>query len=209
MKLALKIIGLITLFAAIGWFNFAMKEPQNIAEAEVPLTALSQNETSMQTVTDFTDISDEAERWRGVDDTVMGGVSEGEFYVTQQDTGVFRGTLSLENNGGFSSARRASGDYDFSNASELSLRVKGDGRRYQVRVQTADAEDISYRATFATAGEWQVVDVSFSEFEPVFRGRIVSDAPPLNAAAIEQIGFLIADKKEGEFKLEVDWIRAE
>lgn len=221
MKVALKILAAIALFAALGWFNFAMKSSQNaVAEAEknpeaiaqtkdMNLTQVNPSEFEPYTVTDFTNSEAERDRWRNIDDTVMGGISQGTISFTEQNTAIFSGTLSLENNGGFSSVRRNVRDIDLSQATGLSLRVKGDGRRYQLRVQTADADNISYRAEFeTTAGEWQQVQFPFSAFEPVFRGRIVSDAPTLNPTAIERVGFLIADKKEGEFQLEIDWIQA-
>ena len=214
MKVALKSLVAIALFSALGWFNFAMKSPQNaVAEAEKNPDAIAQtqniNSTQMNTVTDFTNSADERDRWRNVNDNVMGGISQGTINFTEQNTAIFSGTLSLENNGGFSSVRRDAEDVDLSEATGLSLRVKGDGRRYQLRVQTADADNISYRAEFeTTVGEWQQVQFLFSDFEPVFRGRIVSNAPALNSTAVEQVGFLIADKKDGEFQLEVDWIRA-
>ncbi len=216
MKLAFKILAVITLFALLGWFNFALKTlPRAIAEADInPMdmnpTKQEQGEARSQTVTDFMNVADERDRWRSVDDNVMGGISQGAFAVTEQGTGIFKGSLSLENNGGFSSARRASGDYDFSAASGLSLRVKGDGRRYQLRVHTTDADNITYRAEFeTTVGTWQTLQFPFAAFEPVFRGRIVADAPTLNPTAIGQVGFLIADKTSGEFRLEIDWIHTD
>ena len=45
-------------------------------------------------------------------------------------------------------------------------------------------------------------------FVPTFRGRILRDVPPIDPGAIRQLGFLIADKVEGPFRLEVDWIKA-
>lgn len=223
MKLGLKILGVIVLFSVLGGFNLVMNASRNpsgnpsrnyTAGAETFLIEGVQKEmtqaVSSQVVTDFSNFEQERDRWRGVDDTVMGGVSQGDFAVTEQGIGLFSGVLSLENNGGFSSVRRASDDVDFSAASGLSLRVRGDGRRYQLRLQTADAEGISYRSEFeTTADEWQIVQVPFDSFEPVFRGRIVADAPPLNSAAIEQVGFLIADQKSGAFELEVDWIQSD
>ncbi|MFK8182420.1 MAG: CIA30 family protein [Phormidesmis sp.] len=163
-----------------------------------------------RTITHFSQESEEASRWRNVDDNVMGGISQGELSITTQGTGWFKGTLSLENNGGFSSVRRDTSDYDFSNISSVITRVKGDGRRYQLRIQTRDADSVTYRAIFeTTADEWQTVSVDVEAFEPVFRGRVIESAPSLNAEGIYQIGFLIADKKSGDFSLEVDWIGVE
>ena len=43
--------------------------------------------------------------WQVVDDVVMGGLSSGTFSINQQGNGIFKGAVSLENNGGFSSVR--------------------------------------------------------------------------------------------------------
>lgn len=49
--------------------------------------------------------ADAAKEWMNVNDGVVGGVSEGEFKITEQKTLEFVGKLSLENNGGFASVR--------------------------------------------------------------------------------------------------------
>ena len=43
--------------------------------------------------------------WVVVDDVVMGGRSSGNFELDKEGNGVFYGSISLENNGGFSSLR--------------------------------------------------------------------------------------------------------
>jgi hypothetical protein len=43
--------------------------------------------------------------WRIVDDVVMGGRSDGRFYIGDEGHAVFNGIVSLENNGGFSLVR--------------------------------------------------------------------------------------------------------
>ncbi len=40
-------------------------------------------------------------KWRIIDDGVMGGISSGNFKIDSDGNGVFYGTVSLENNGGF------------------------------------------------------------------------------------------------------------
>ena len=162
----------------------------------------------MPVVTEFSN-AEEADLWRSVDDEVMGGVSQSTFSITEQDTGVFSGELSLENNGGFASVRRNVEAIDFESAEAIALRVKGDGRPYQLRLQTETTNDsISYRATFeTTADEWIEVRIPLAETEPVFRGRVIADAPKLTPSEIKQIGFLLADKQPGAFRLEVDKIQ--
>jgi hypothetical protein len=148
--------------------------------------------------------------WRAINDGVMGGLSQSGMSVTESGIGVFAGHVSLENNGGFASVRTSLGDTDLSAFSGLALRVKGDGRRYRLRLRTDNRFDgVAYQATFETSREgWQVVELPFDAFLPTYRGRTLRDVPPLNTAAIYQLGFMIADKQEGRFRLEIDWVRA-
>lgn len=204
MKTAVTIVGTLIL-TAILWFSVLATEPQQVTPT-APQTTMTE-----QIITDFTSTQTEAARWRSVDDDVMGGISQGELSVTAESTGLFSGETSLENNGGFSSVRCAVDSSAFANAKALTLRVRGDGRQYQLRLKTDDSNSsISYRATFDTRPEeWITVRIPVEAFEPVFRGRVVSDAPALALGQIQQMGFLIADKKSGEFRLETDWIRVE
>ena len=149
-------------------------------------------------------------RWTSVNDVVMGGVSDSLMQVSEDGTGVFAGHLSLENNGGFASVRAPLPENDFTGYDGIVLRVKGDGRRYSFRVRTDMLFDgVVYRQEFdAPEGERVDVELPFSDFKPSFRGRIVPDAPPLDPSRIFQIGFLISEKQEGSFRLEIERIDA-
>lgn len=146
-----------------------------------------------------------ARRWVVVNDGVMGGVSTGRLRVLDDGTSVFSGRLSLENNGGFASVRCVLDAMDLRGYAGIRIRVRGDGRRYQLRLRTDDAMDgVAYRAEFDTLeDEWTTVEVPFSAFEPSFRGRIL-DGPPLDLESVAQIGILLADKQPGPFWLEIN-----
>ena len=45
------------------------------------------------------------------------------------------------------------------------------------------------------------------ELQATSFGRPVKDAGPVEASKVNSIGFLLADKKAGPFKLEVEWIK--
>lgn len=145
------------------------------------------------------------ESWVAVNDGVMGGVSSGRMVET--GAGLrFEGELSLENNGGFASVRHLV-EEDLGGTDTVRLQVRGDGRTYQVRLrQDGRFDGVAWRAEFDTTGEWQTVELRYSEFEPVFRGRKVPQAGPVIASMIRQIGFLLADKTPGAFQLEVQSI---
>ena len=89
-------------------------------------------------------------------------------------------------------------------ATGLRLKVRGDGRVYQVRLRQDDRFDgIAWRAELPASTQWQTVTLDFKDFEPVFRGRRVIDAGPVVPAKIRQIGFMVADKTAGPFRLEI------
>ena len=148
--------------------------------------------------------------WRIVNDGVMGGLSQSEIVLSESNTAIFQGTVSLENNGGFSSIRTSPRFYKLDGYRGIILRLKGDGKKYQFRLRMNDRFDgISYRYHFKTdINRWVIIRVPFNECVPVFRGRTLYDVEPITPKKIQQIGFLISDKQAGPFKLEIDWIKA-
>jgi uncharacterized surface protein with fasciclin (FAS1) repeats len=89
--------------------------------------------------------------------------------------------------------------------------VRGDGRTYQCDIRSSRLRLMAggYQRVFATkAGEWTEVEIPFSECVANSFGQRVRNAPPLDPASIESVGITLADKKEGPFAIEVDWIRA-
>ena len=154
------------------------------------------------------DFAAETETWPSIDDGVMGGLSASAMVI---DDGVasFRGEVSFANNGGFASVRSRPQPRDLSACAGLVLKVRGDGRRYGLRLRTDAAFDgVSYQAELQPpAGAWVEVALPFSAFEPVFRGRRVADHPPIDPARITTFGLIIA-RQEGAFRLDLAWIRA-
>ncbi len=138
----------------------------------------------------------------------MGGISRSTLELHPDGYALFRGTVSLENNGGFASVRtRAQTPVDLSGFEGLSVHVLGDGKMYSLRLRTVKNGRLtrySYEARFATtAGEWETHELAYSDFKPVFRGNAVRGNPDLNADAILEIGFMIQDGQEGPFRLGV------
>lgn len=158
-----------------------------------------------KTIVDF---GPESDPWRNVDDSVMGGVSSSRMRV-EDNTAVFEGELSLENNGGFASVRSDVLEQDLEGFGGVRMRVKGDGQKYQLRIRVGQAFDgPSHQMTFETQkDDWIEVELPFSSFFAAYRGRQLPDHPPIDAAKITTMGFLIADKQEGNFRLEIDWLQ--
>ncbi|MFW5791676.1 MAG: CIA30 family protein, partial [Desulfohalobiaceae bacterium] len=150
-------------------------------------------ETAVRSLVDF-DQAGAVDSWRVVNDGVMGGRSRSEITLTDQGTALFQGTVSLENSGGFASAFSDIQPPPLEDQAGLAVRVRGDGKTYQLRVRTDERPDrVSYSHSFSTrAGAWVTVRAEWSEFVPVFRGRIVPDAPKLAPSRIRRVGFLIS-----------------
>jgi hypothetical protein len=148
--------------------------------------------------------------WEVVNDDVMGGVSTSQFQVLTNGCAVFSGTVRLENNGGFASVRSAPVRKNLTGLTAFVLWVRGDGRRYKFSARTGARFDTPlYQCSFTTRqGEWEEHRLAFSDFVPTFRGRVLTDVPPLNPAKVNSVGFLISDKQAGPFRLEIGWIKA-
>ena len=150
-------------------------------------------------------------RWQIVNDGVMGGLSTSRLEVASEGIATFKGTLSLENNGGFASVRSEGTRIDLTDCVALVVRVKGDGRKYQLRVRDRSGWRVpDYRAEFQTkAGEWEEHRLPLADFAAGWRGRDLPDAPPINRGAVQELAFFISDKKPGTFSLAIDWIAAQ
>ena len=154
--------------------------------------------------------SDEAMKsWTSVNDGVMGGVSKGGFKRSEQGTMVFSGELSLANNGGFASVRMKETELGLAGTNSLVVKAKGDGRTYWVDMRFADQMGASsYRAFLpTTAGEWKETRLPFADFKLQAFGRELP-LKPINPESIASVGFTLADKKEGPFALEVEYVKA-
>ena len=164
----------------------------------------TQEEESM-TIIDFSrgDVT-----WPNINDGVMGGVSSGGMSAGD-GYATFRGTVSFENNGGFSSVRSPAVVHDLSTFEGLVLRVRGDGKRYGFRLKTdASFDGVSYQVEIEPpAGEWTEISLPFTDFIPVYRGRVVRDHPPLDPSRIATFGLIIS-RQEGPFRMDLQFIKA-
>ncbi len=148
-----------------------------------------------------TDIQD----WNVIDDVVMGGISSSQFKLNPDGFGVFKGHVSLANNGGFSSVRYQFKKTEVTKYTKIKIRLKGDGKDYQFRVKDNSSNYYSYIATFSTTNEWQDVEIDLKDMYPSFRGRRLN-APNFSHEYIEQIVFLIGNKKDENFEIIIDTI---
>lgn len=143
--------------------------------------------------------------WQAIDDRVMGGASLSRLRHDPEGYAVFEGEVSFDNGGGFASSRNAQFVIEPPDGRALVLEVRGDGKRYKLNLRTDDGFDgINYQTAFQPpAGEWSIITLPLADFAPTFRGRVLADAPPLDAPKVRQIGLMIGDRQQGVFALAV------
>jgi uncharacterized protein YbjT (DUF2867 family) len=171
---------------------------------------------------DFTNPSAELKDiWGPVDDVVMGGVSASNIQLVE-NTALFAGNVSTANSGGFASVRTKNFEplFNLSGYEGVKLRVKGDGQRYKVFLRTDTKWDgIGYGYSFDTvANTWIDIYIPFRDLIPVFRAKVVKDAPPIEQSRIcsfqlmlskfEYDGALNPKFSPGGFALQLESIKA-
>lgn len=147
-------------------------------------------------------------KWRIVNDGVMGGLSSSKVNV-QDDKIIFSGNVSLENNGGFASLRSPVKDYNFENFSGIEIKIKGDGKRYSISMkETTYFSGYFYTSTFETKkDEWITIRIPFEQFELYYFGQETKSSKKLPLNKIKEISLLIGDKQAGNFTAEIDCIK--
>ncbi|WP_346882804.1 CIA30 family protein [uncultured Algibacter sp.] len=143
--------------------------------------------------------------WNIVDDVVMGGRSNGNFNINSAGYGEFHGKVSLENNGGFSMVQYKFNTKQVETFSKICLHIRGDRKHYQFRVKNNISDRHSYIVSFETTGDWQTINIPFSDLYPAYRGNTL-DMKNYPGKTLDMIAFLIGNKKAEAFKLEIDSI---
>ena len=167
----------------------------------LPFAATSADDVSKSLLTQFDDLPGDLQ-WNVVNDNVMGGRSRGGYTI--QD-GILRFTGATNTRGGgFSSLRTSRAQLPFTSDTDgIAMRMKGDFRTYIFRVETRGG--YTYWADVPTRSDWQDVAIPFENFTLRWRGY-QRRGPALKPENIDSLGLMLYDKRDGPFRLEVDWI---
>eukprot|EP00268_Persea_americana_P008023 TRINITY_DN13081_c0_g2_i6.p1 TRINITY_DN13081_c0_g2~~TRINITY_DN13081_c0_g2_i6.p1 ORF type:complete len:213 (+),score=39.97 TRINITY_DN13081_c0_g2_i6:697-1335(+) len=149
--------------------------------------------------------------------------------------GIFSGNLSLDltegsrwkmNRSGFCGMRskKFDGFIDLDAYDTLSLKLKGDGRCYISTIYTenwvnspAQEEDNSWQAfVFVPKDNWYIAKIPLDRYLPTWRGNVIDAKMEMNPSRIVGMslsvnaggGFPGAKSGPGDFRLEIDWIKA-
>jgi len=155
------------------------------------------------------------------------GFSKCDLKISPQGYGLFSGTLCSRvpkngriQNSGYCNilAKRVTKSfqrdsyYDWSTYTHLNMRFRGDGRSYLINIHVSGQFDIMWNDVFTfllyTRGGpyWQTTRIPFSKFFFASKGRIQDKQAPLPLTRISNFGITVADKADGPFQLEIDYI---
>ena len=158
-----------------------------------------------QTLIDFPN-QPSFKNWQIVNDDVMGGISNSKMYLNEENMAVFEGRVSLENYGGFCSVRHDLEKIPTEGKTTLVLKLKGDGKNYQLRIKANRRDYASYVKEFSTTGQWQEVRIALKDMYPSFRGRRLNRSN-FEGDYFSQLSLLIGNKKAERFSLEIESIQ--
>ncbi len=147
--------------------------------------------------------------WYVVLDGVMGGRSGGTVTETAESI-IFKGNISLENNGGFASYRSPYGSYDLSSFKDVHVRYKSTGQNFALTLANYRRfYEPNFKASLpVTNGEWKEVVLPLSNFKKYRLGRLLSGTLSQEELAnVIRLGLISNDKKASDFVIEIDYIR--
>lgn len=153
----------------------------------------------------------------------------------QTSTGVFSGNLSLDlsegskwniSRSGFCGMRskKFDGFIDLDSYDSVAMKLRGDGRCYISTIYTENwvnspgqQEDNSWQAfIFVPKDDWYVAKIPLARYLPTWRGNIIDAQMEMNPSRV--LGMSLSVNAEGglpggksgpgDFKVEIDWIKA-
>ena len=173
--------------------------PQIMPEPKTPM--LVQNTCEV-----FDDLTNANQRrWQVVNDNVMGGRSDGDFKIINNQMEL-AGSINL-NGGGFTSVRAPLPNNYLDEFKSIKVRAKTDKRGYAITFREQNRQRLSHRLAldFKGDGEFKTAEILFTDLEPAYFGRTVR-AEGFNPAEAREMGFILSDGQSGPYALLIDEI---
>ncbi len=147
--------------------------------------------------------------WNVVNDGVMGGLSKGIKQLTTNSM-LFKGKVSLDNNGGFSSLRYSFSDRNLSKCNEIELRYRSSGIALAFTIAVSRRWYIpNYKIRLnKTSSEWITTTIKLTDLRKHYIGRPLNETlQKERLKEVMRIGFITDEKKYGNFEFEIDYIK--
>ena len=151
----------------------------------------------------------EGKYWRVINDGVMGGLSKGTKRLTTNSM-LFKGIVSLDNNGGFSSLRYPFSDKNISKCNEIEIRYRSAGISLAFTIAVSRRWYIpNYKIRLdKTLSKWTTKTIRLTDLRKHYIGKPMNET--LNKKTLKEIvriGFITDEKKYGDFEFEIDYIK--
>lgn len=143
--------------------------------------------------------------WRVINDTVMGGESSSSVILNEEKHLLFTGQVSTENNGGFAMVRTMTNVKLNESNKRIVLKLKGDGKQYQLRLKSSENQRYWYVHNFKTNTKEEEIILQLADFYPSYRGRKLNKKN-FSDFKIKEMAILIGNKKNEKFSLEIESI---
>ena len=139
----------------------------------------------------------------------MGGRSFGSIEFDESRL-RFTGTV-ITDGGGFTSIRLPL-EGDLVASTRIELRIQSDNRGYGVTFEDntrVGRRSVTHEASLGPGDVdpdgWAVVSVSYEDLRPTIFGQAI-EAAAFDPDQAREIGIIIADGRDGDFALDLDWI---
>lgn len=147
--------------------------------------------------------------WCVVVDGVMGGKSQGTIEYTNNSI-VFSGNVSLENNGGFTSIRTKEQTFDLSKYDTVIIKYRSTGQDFSFYLNRYKKHfEPKFRTHLPiTNNVWKEVMTPLKDFKIVTLGKEMAGMiTKEDFASIIKLGFISSIKAATNFSLEIDYIK--
>ncbi|KAL5708006.1 hypothetical protein ACHQM5_018848 [Ranunculus cassubicifolius] len=181
---------------------------------------------------------EQLKKWHLYSDSEYGGLSTASLEIKDSENGpngTFSGNLSLDvsedtkwriSRSGFCGMRskKFDGYIDLDAYDTIAMRLRGDGRCYISTIYTENwvnspgqQEDNSWQAfVFVPKNDWYITKIPLERYLPTWRGNVIDAKMEMNPSRIVGMslsvnaggGFAGAKSGPGDFKVEIDWIKA-
>ena len=158
---------------------------------------------------DFGNMNEKNQDWVLLSDNVMGGITTSDIEYTK-DAVVLTGNISLANYGGFSSIKTKFKSVDLSNFNGIKIRYKATNQTFVFTLEDSKYWTEPYYKNAISSNKndtWEEAIIYFKDFKEMIIGQPTGNKMPLESLnKIVRLGIMTAEKKEGPFSLEVDYI---
>lgn len=160
-------------------------------------------------IIDFGSSPDKIKDWIIISDNVMGGLTKSKLEYPENAL-VLTGNISLDNYGGFSSAKSRFGKFDLSEYQGVKIKYKSTGQKFAFTLEDSQNWTLpNYKGDFSALKEntWEEATLYFRDFKEYQIGRPTGQKMPLGSLQyIVRLGIITTEKKAGPFTIEVDYI---